>query len=123
MVFEGKRIFIIEDEQIIADLMQHILELSGYSSKVAFSGAEAESALTNLHDAVDLVILDYSLPDINGKEMLTKVRQILPQVRVLLTSGYNMDMLDGIEPEEVDGFLKKPFDMHEIQLKVEKALQ
>jgi len=123
MVFEGKRVFIIEDEQIIADLMQHILEMSGYTSKVAFSGAEAESALSDLHDGVDLVILDYSLPDIKGNEMLLKVRQFLPQARVLLTSGYNMDMLEGIEPEQVDGFLKKPFDMREIQAKVEKALQ
>ena len=119
----GKRtILVIEDEKTISDLICCILNRSGYLTATAATGAEAVLLLEKMNDSIDLIIIDYNLPDITGVEMINRVEHIVPGGRIIVTSGYLPEMLDGMDSNHVHGFLQKPFNIAQVKRQVANAL-
>ena len=78
-------IFVVDDEEVIADTLCAILRISGYDARAFY---DAESALTESADQQpDFVISDVSMPGMNGVEMAVQLKEQLPRCRVLLFSG------------------------------------
>ena len=102
------KILVIEDEAKIADLLKRGIENSGYAVEIAGTGA---AALDLLHTVVyDLIILDLMLPDLDGFELLRKIRNRRTTAPVLILSardGVN-DRVNGLEAG-ADDYLVKPF--------------
>jgi DNA-binding NarL/FixJ family response regulator len=76
-----------------------------------------------MKDEIDLVILDYILPKLTGKEILKELKKIAPGVRVLVTSGYSENgQARKILEEGVDGFIQKPSQLALLAKKVRELL-
>jgi DNA-binding response OmpR family regulator len=83
-----KTIIVLEDEPLLMKLMRNLLDRQGYA---VLGAAGAEQALEQFHDSgrrVDLLIADVVLPELSGIEVALRLRSQLPNLPVILTSGY-----------------------------------
>lgn len=105
----AKLVLIADDEDVVRRLARHILELAGYEVLCARDGLEAIHHFDRLQGQVDALLLDLSMPGLNGEEVLERVRQTRPDVPVILSSGY--DLADSAERWAGPAFatLAKPY--------------
>ena len=116
-------ILMVDDEEIIIDVSIDMLEKIGYRVLKALSGKEAISEYQASSAKIDLVILDLIMPKISGGEVYDKLKEINPQVKVLLSSGYSVDgQATEILKRGCNGFIQKPFNMEELSRKVNEIL-
>ncbi|MDV2989090.1 MAG: response regulator transcription factor [Dehalogenimonas sp.] len=114
-------IFIIDDEPNIVELARLYLEREGYKVVSSASGIEAINQITLASPS--LIILDIMLPDIDGFEVLKRLRRF-SQVPVLMLSARreDIDKIVGLE-SGADDYLTKPFNPHELLARVKALLR
>ncbi|MEQ9401536.1 MAG: response regulator [Longimicrobiales bacterium] len=118
----SERVLIVEDNDGVRRAATRMLEMLGYEVHAAADGAEALALLTTL-DGVDLLMTDLVMPGMGGRELAERVRDVLPDVRVLFMSGYTDDMVTrGELLEQGIVFLHKPFTVQQLAGKVRIAL-
>lgn len=114
----GQRLLIVDDEPLLLELLKRYLERSGYVVRMALDPATALTLFELDPDAVDLVITDLTFEDINGEEMLARMRARRPDLRAVIASGYPH------EPKlERVGFLQKPFLPKMLAAAIEEQLR
>ncbi|MBI5418659.1 MAG: PAS domain S-box protein, partial [Deltaproteobacteria bacterium] len=82
-------VLLVDDEEMIRDLAKQILQLHGYSVFTASDGQEAIDFYTQRMNGIDLVILDLTMPHLSGNEVLTRIRNLNPRAKIILSSGYS----------------------------------
>ncbi len=88
----------------------------------AVDGASGVAAYQENFDEIGLVLLDLSLPDIRGLQVFTQLKEIDPEVRVILSSGYNeREAIRGFKPGLLD-FLQKPYHLDTLVAVINKYL-
>ena len=113
----------VDDDAVVREVARAALERAGYTVLVAADGAEAAAVLES-GPSVDLVLLDWILPGLSGAELVLRLRQIRPEVTILLTSGYShVAVLPLMSQGQVAGFLEKPFTPKELAQRVARALR
>ncbi|HIP96099.1 MAG TPA: PAS domain S-box protein, partial [Anaerolineae bacterium] len=116
-------ILVVDDEKIIRDLVKRLLSNAGYTVLLAESGVEAVEMYRERGDEIDLVILDIIMPEMGGQETYERLREIDPNVKVLLSSGYSQNgQAQEILEAGVQGFLQKPYDLSQVLHKVREVL-
>ena len=116
-------VFLIDDDDMIVDVSEQILNSSGYDVVSAKSGKEAIEVYKENHSRIDMVILDMILPDMGGGDTYDRLKEINPEVKVLLASGYDIDYQGrDIMERGCDGFIQKPFNMNELLEKISGIL-
>jgi len=116
-------ILLVDDEKVVLDVGRELLKFLGYGVYVADSGQEAIAVYLEKYRAIDLVILDMIMPGISGGETFERLREINPEIRVLLSSGYSLEgQAQQILDRGCDGFLQKPFSLEVISQKVREIL-
>lgn len=122
-VIPGKRILLVDDEEVIRLLAMDILEDAGYGVWAVENGEDALAYFAENWPDVDLVILDLFLPGLSGSELFYALRGINPSVRVLLFSGYEMDepIQELVSRGGVE-FLKKPISVRQLLDRVQLLL-
>ncbi|MBW1821215.1 MAG: response regulator [Deltaproteobacteria bacterium] len=116
-------ILLVDDEEIIIDVSIEMLERLGYKVLKAIGGKEAISEYQANSAKIDLVILDLIMPKISGGEVYDKLKEINPEVKVLLSSGYSIEgQATEILKRGCNDFIQKPFNMEELSRKVNKIL-
>ncbi|MDP1831667.1 MAG: CHASE domain-containing protein [Geothrix sp.] len=117
-------VLVVDDEGIIRDLARSALEASGFRVLEARDGLEAVEIFQAGRDTVDLVLLDMTMPRMGGADAFRLIREMHPDMRVLLTSGYTQkESLDSLTDLPPDGFLQKPFRIRELVSKVHDTLR
>ena len=107
------QILVIDDELYVLEVVTDILMDEGIQVMTASDGLSG-LALYQEHAAdIDLVLLDLSMPVMNGAETFKKLREINPQVRVLLSSGYDKEVVNRRfdDWQGLAGFLQKPYNL------------
>jgi len=105
-------VLLVDDEAIILDVSEKILKTLGYQVLLAQSRAEAIEIFKKYHDPIDLVLLDIIMPNMGGGEVYDRLKEISPEVKVLLSSGYSIDgKASKIMARGCNGFIQKPFDL------------
>jgi two-component system, cell cycle sensor histidine kinase and response regulator CckA len=103
-------LFVDDDEEIIS-VGRKILASLGYNVLVADGGQAAVDLFSDQQDRIDLVILDYVMPGMGGREVFEALKQIQPDVNVLLSSGYSStDQVAALIERGCRGFIQKPYD-------------
>ncbi len=116
-------VFLIDDDDMIADVSEMILKSSGYDVVSAKSGKEAIEVYKENHSRIDMVILDMILPDMGGGDTYDSLKEINPEIKVLLASGYDIEYQGrDIMDRGCDGFIQKPFNMNELLEKIKGIL-
>jgi two-component system cell cycle sensor histidine kinase/response regulator CckA len=114
-------ILIVDDEETFRDVASKMLQRLGYKTFMAESAARALEIFREKKDDIDLIILDMIMPGMQGGEVYDRVKEINPDVKVLLASGYS---INGDAKEVLkrgcNGFIQKPFDMRTLSRKVGK---
>ena len=95
---------------MMLDVLARILQRENFDLLMASGGPEIIQKLAEYSGHVDLLVTDYAMPDMQGRELADHVRQRFPAVKVLYQTGFS-DMLfeDRVELEEGAAFLEKPF--------------
>jgi len=117
--FGDETILLVDDEELIRDLGSRILSKAGYRALTAACCKDALDLFEREGRHIALVILDLFMPDMGGKECLTELRKIEPQLKVLIASGHPAD--PSIR-ESAQGFVNKPFRMKELLQQVRRIL-
>jgi CheY-like chemotaxis protein len=116
-------ILVVEDEPIVLNLVKRALNRQGYTAICAEDGEQALRIYDQLHAEVDMVLLDMGLPGIGGDVVLRTMRARNPDVRVLLTSGYDRDsILQNIEMGDGTWFIQKPFSLQSLREKIQAVI-
>lgn len=114
---------LIDDDVMVTDVTEQILNNSGYGVVSAKSGKEAIEVYKENHGRIDMVILDMTLPDMDGGDTYDRLKEINPGIKVLLASGYDIDYQGrDIMERGFDGFIQKPFNMNELLAKLKGIL-
>jgi two-component system cell cycle sensor histidine kinase/response regulator CckA len=115
-------ILIIESEEGIRKVIEEIFSTLGCKVYSAENGKEALDIFKQ-YGAFDLVILDIQIPIINGQTAFREIRNINPEQKILIVSGYvDLKDLDDLIKSGADGLLKKPFRMYKIIGKVKDII-
>jgi signal transduction histidine kinase len=116
-------ILLVDDEELILDVGKGILDKLGYHTLIADSGKEAIEIYRENQNMIALVILDLVMPEMNGRETYERLKEINPQIKILLSSGYSIDgAARDILKGSSDGFIQKPFDVKILSCKIDQLL-
>ena len=115
---KGKEtVLFADDEELIRDLGRQVLEMGGYTVLLAEDGMRAIEIFRANRESIDLVVLDLTMPQRSGMEVLRAIREIDPGARVVLSSGS-----PPVEPVYGTTFLPKPYRADTLAKVVRSAL-
>ena len=116
-------VLVVDDEQNVNLMIQGALVDHGYRVICARDGLEALKIYKKLKDQIDLVILDFLMPIMDGGEVFEELRAINPRVAVVLSSGFTEhDTLKIMLAKGLRGFIPKPFTRQKLLLQVRTTL-
>jgi two-component system cell cycle sensor histidine kinase/response regulator CckA len=111
-ITKGKgNILVVDDEFIMRKTAMLMLERIGYTVILAENGLDAISVFTKNQSKIDLVLLDILMPKMDGRECSIKLREIDPKIKIIFASGFSRNTDDLLEEYNMDGFLRKPYDL------------
>jgi CheY-like chemotaxis protein len=116
----GRRILIVDDERVVRRALQRILERDGNVVTLAECGQEAVDLYANRWKEFDVVVLDVMMPDVDGREVLRRMREVNPGVRAILSSGFTTESDPSLT---VAGtwLLQKPYTPDQVRAVVAEA--
>jgi DNA-binding NtrC family response regulator len=116
------RILVIDDDENITKVVAAILRDKGYSVDIAGSGNEAIKKTQKNH--YDLMLIDIRLPDMEGTELLTKIRDTTPKIRKIIITGYpTLSNAVTAVNKGADAYVMKPFDVEKVLETVKEQLE
>ena len=116
-------ILLVDDEDIIIDVGTELLKKMGYAVLGAKSGRESIETYEANQETIDMIILDMIMPEMDGGETYDKLREINPDIKVLLASGYSIDgQATEILNRGCNGFIQKPFNIKNLAQKIREIL-
>ena len=116
-------ILLVEDEDGLRSLNARGLRSRGYSVIEAANGLEAMEALEEQNGAVDLVVSDVVMPEMDGPTLLKNMRGRNPDLKIIFVSGYAEDAFEKSLPENQQfAFLPKPFTLSQLVAAVKETM-
>ncbi len=119
----NETILVVEDEEMLRELLSAILEPKGYELLLAEDGERGLAIYRENRDRIQLVLSDLGLPKFGGEELFARLKEVNPDIRFILSSGY---MEPGTKVElltkGVREILPKPYNPNEVLLSIRRAL-
>jgi len=104
-------ILVVEDEENLRDLLKMVLEENGFKVLEAVDGVQALEIFTAHKDEIGVVLSDLGLPRLGGWEAFLKMREINPELKGILASGFlNSDVRSAIIKSGARDFIQKPYN-------------
>ena len=115
----GKRILVLDDEEMIRDLLQETFQNKGYHVDTAMNGKEAMEIVNQ--KPYDLMVTDLRLPDVSGMKVLTTVKKKHPSIGIIMITAYG-SIKNAVKAMKKGAFdyISKPFNLDEMELVVDK---
>jgi CheY-like chemotaxis protein len=112
-------LLLIDDEEVILQVGQPMLESLGYKVMSASDGKTALEIFRRFSGEIDLVILDVIMPGMSGSAIFDELKNINPQVQVLLASGHSLSgQAEDLMSRGCVGFIQKPFSLEQLSIKL-----
>ena len=117
-------ILVVDDELFVLEVARRILESYGYDVLTAENGRQGLQIFQQRSRDIDLVLLDKTMPDLDGEETFRAMKAIEPNLLAILTSGYQeTEVTTHFLSNELAGFVQKPYLPETLAFKVKQALQ
>ena len=115
-------VLLVDDEAMILESTRAALEVLGLGVVTAGDGQEALDRLQEPGVRIDLVIMDLTMPRMDGHEAYTRIRDLRPDLPVILSSGYNeQESIQEFPGAGLAGFLQKPYSLKTLSAVIEAA--
>jgi len=112
------KIFLLEDDYSLNEAIKETIEFDGHTVRNFYDG---EIAFDNISNEYDLYILDINVPNIEGLELLSSIKSKNPNAKVIMISAnINIEKIKEAYNKGCDDYLKKPFDIEELIIKISK---
>lgn len=119
----GKTILLVDDDDNVRRVGTKMLTILGFNVLTAARGREALEMFRTGGDGIDCVILDLTMPEMSGEEVLRDLRQLRRNVCVILSSGYNeQDVTQKFVGKGLAGFIQKPYTMDNLRIILNRVL-
>ena len=116
-------VLLVDDEEAVLDIGRDLLKAMGCRVLRARDGREAIELYQKNQDDIDIVILDMIMPNISGSDTYDRMKEIDPEIKVLLSSGYSIDgQATDILNRGCSGFIQKPFTINELSAAIRQIL-
>ena len=115
-------ILIVDDDEVMQETLSDVFRKRGYEVIAAGSGSEAFSVIRR--KIIDLILLDMRLPDIDGLEVLKKIKEFDTEILVIIMTAYS-DVQTAVSAMKSGAYdyINKPFELEELKLLIEKGLE
>jgi two-component system cell cycle sensor histidine kinase/response regulator CckA len=122
-VGNGEHILVVDDEAAFLALSQSTLETYGYRVHIAASGPEAIVIFNREHQNIRLVIMDKSMPFMDGAATVAALRKIKPGLKLISASGHDLHKsTDTQRAIRADAFIEKPFTIEQLLFTMHEVL-
>ena len=116
-------ILLVDDEATIRDIGKEMLEMLGFKIITAVDGYDAITIYQEQKEQIDFVLLDLTMPHMDGKETFYELRRLNPRVRVILSSGYaEQDITSQFAGQGLCGFIQKPYTLQILEDSMQKLV-
>ncbi len=116
-------VMIVDDEELVTMLAQRVLVDEGYRVVTARDGFQAIETYRKLRDQIALVILDFTMPVMDGSDVFHELLEINPKVPVVLSSGFaEQDRLRAMLAKGLRGFIPKPYTQQKLLAQIRATL-
>jgi CheY-like chemotaxis protein len=116
-------VFVVDDEESVRSVTRQVLERSGYQVETADDGEQALERLKKGPLDFQLILLDFTMPRLDGAQTLREILQIHPAAQVMMMSGFSeKDARERLGDLAIAGFIQKPFDFSTLRTRVEQIL-
>ncbi len=120
----GGAILVIDDEDVVRRAARATLEHFGYAVFEASGGMDGADLFSRLHDRISAVLLDLTMPRMDGREVWRYIRRVRPDMKIIISSGYEeCDAMKQFTDDPELLFLKKPFTAGSLSGKIREALE
>ncbi len=117
-------VLVVDDDPSVLEITTSMLAALGYEPEGVTNGHEAVAIASDAGRRIDLVVLDMVLPDLGGGAVFDALRELRPDLKVLLCSGYSLDGdAAGILARGCDAFIQKPFTLQRLAATVAGLLE
>jgi PAS domain S-box-containing protein len=109
-------VLFVDDEDTVRSVGKRLLKRMGFEVLVANDGVEAVETFRRYGQTIGLVILDMTMPRMDGREALEQIRTIRPDVKIVLSTGYSeRDVAANFQTRGFDAFIQKPYNYRELK--------
>ncbi len=116
-------ILVVDDDQALLKVASSMIERTGFRVLCASSGAEAVELFQQNPDQVTAALVDWSMPDMDGEEVVRALHQIKPDIKLLLSSGYSEEMvMQAVASGVPVDFIQKPYSFEQLKLKLREII-
>jgi CheY-like chemotaxis protein len=113
----GETVLVVDDEEMLLGMCETVLSSFGYRVVLASNGVQALDLVGRMPAEIDLVITDLVMPGMSGRELMDRLRLLVPGIPLLCMSGYALSESGGGST-----YLRKPFTAQELLRKVREML-
>lgn len=115
-------VLVVDDDKSVLETTGEMLESMGHSALLAEDGCEAIDLIRNSLREVDCIMLDLNMPDLNGRQTFSIIREFNPNIPVILSSGFiRASATEEFRAIGMNGFLQKPYDLSGLQKALEEV--
>ncbi len=120
----GLRVLVVDDEETVRAMARLMLERAGVEVMTAVDGRQALEIIRKRGRQLDIVLLDLTMPHLNGIETFAEIRRLSTDLKIILCSGYTeQDTMPHFQGKDLAAFLHKPYDIVELLAALRKALE
>ena len=124
LLHESGLVLLVDDEESVLNISKEMLSDFGFETITASDGKEALEIFKQQHNQIRFVLMDLTMPKMDGEEAFREFRRIDPTVKVIICSGYNeQEVSQKFVGKGLAGFLKKPYLFSELQKVVQAILK
>jgi two-component system response regulator (stage 0 sporulation protein F) len=118
---KSKRILVVDDQESMRDMLADLLDMMGYEPCTVESGSQALEHL--IASEIDLVITDLNMPEMDGLELMKRIKERTPKMPVIVITGYGTFNTERqVLSDGADGYIPKPCTINRVQETVNTAL-
>ena len=127
-VSRGETVLVVEDDPNLLEMSMMMLQTLGYEVLYAAVPNEAIRIAQETDGRIDMFVTDVVMPEMNGRELAARLREIRPGIRHLFMSGYTADVIvhEGLLDERMANadvhFIQKPFSLQDLAVKIREVL-